>query len=585
MTTKADTDQINRAGIGLCLHQVTTQLGLIFREQGTSDFGVDAQAEMKREGHPTGRLVGLQIKTGPSYFKEPRDDGWIFRPKKRHIQYWLNHSLPVYVLLVNLDLMTIHWQAVTEQQLRTGPRGGVYIQIPCANVLATARGPWEAAAEKFAATAAEDYEDNLGRLAPSTAAILRNFAGARAADAALLCAHLARGRHAPELTARTLLVSTPPWLTELEEDGYAALADFTSSHGASALAAEVLLAGADRYPSRHLRFTVNAGLLLLNSDRDRARELLESARDTSPGFNARAEIGLLILGHPVGIAAPVQIPAEAASHLAAVHDDAVVLDFLARQRVQANDLDAAVSLAEKALAIEPDEWQLLDHLAHVLTRRSMSVHRRPDDQKRATDLAERAVDQLHEWDGPTGQALPTLLRVLMLAGAASKVLDRTLPPPNGRASGPEAARPEVISAAAEAALALGRAELSATLINSMPDSIDKRFAMLRRDTPSGNLESDRAEWATLLDILDETRPEELVQAVMHLADLGVDRATRLDTLAETSMIEPGVQALARATAAAVRDLPTMPPSGTSRGPAASAPSEPLRSSNCEPRSA
>ena len=421
----ADTDETDRAGIQLCGLQVTRQLGLVFREQSTSDFGVDAQAEMKREGRPTGRLVGLQIKTGPSYFDEPYEDGWIFRPKEKHVQYWLNHSLPVYVLLVELDTMTVYWQEITEQQLRTGPRGGVYVEIPRANVLATAREPWEAAAEKFASTAAEDYEDNLGRLAPSTAAILRGLAGTRAGDAALLCAHLARGRHAPELTARTLLVSTPPWLVDLGADGYAALADFAPSHGADDLASEVLLAGAARFPSRELPFTVSAGMLLLNSDRDRARELLESARAMSSGFNARVEIGFLILGHPAP--APRRSRSQRDRQpLAAVDDDAFVIDFLARQRARANDLDAAVSLAEKALAVEPDEWQLLDHLAHLLTRRSVSVHRRPDDQKRAAELAERAVDQLHRWDGPTGQALRTLLRVLMLAGSSSKVLDRAL---------------------------------------------------------------------------------------------------------------------------------------------------------------
>jgi hypothetical protein len=533
---------------------VTSQLGLVFREQSTSDFGVDAQAEMKREGRPTGRLVGLQIKTGPAYFSEPYEDGWIFRPKKQHLKYWLNHSLPVYVLLANLDVMTVYWQEINEQQLRTGPRGGVYLQVPRANVLTTAGGPWEAAAEKFASTAAEDYEDNLDRLAPSTAAILRKLAGTRAGDAALLCAHLARGRHAPELTARTLLISTPPWLADLEADGYAALADFARSHGADALAAEALLAGADRFPARKLRFTAGAGLLLLNEDRDRARELLESVRPVSPGFDALVEIGFLILGHPAASAAPIQISVELASRLAAVDDEAVVIDFLARQRVRANDLDAAVALAEKALAVEPDEWQLLDHLAHVLTRRSMSVHHRLDDQKRAVELAERAIDQLHRWDGPTGQALLTLLRVLMRAGLMSKVLDRALPPPNGRASGQEAARPVVIAAAATAALALRRAELADALISGLPEGIDKQFAVLSREVPSGNLESDRARWDALLNVLDETRREQLVPAVMYLADLGVDRSHRLNTLVETGMIAPDVQTLARATALAVRNL-------------------------------
>ena len=363
------------------------------------------------------------------------------------------------------------------------PAGRCLYRGTRANVLATAGGPWEAAAEKFASTAAADYEDNLGRLAPSTAAIVSEFAGTRAGDAALLCAHLARGRHAPELTGRTLLVSTPPWLPDLEAGGYAALADFARSCGADALATEALLAGADRFPSRKLRFTVSAGMILLNSDRGQARELLESARAMSPGFNAIVEIGFLILGHPAASAAPIQISAELASRLAAVDDDAVVIDFLARQRGRANDVDAAVSLAEKALAVEPDEWQFIDHLAHVLTRRSMSVRRRPDDQKRAAELAECAVDQLHRWDGPTGRALLTLLRVLMLAGLPSKVLDRALPPPNGHASGQEAARPEVIVAAVAAALALRRAELADALISSLPDGIDKQFAVLRREVP------------------------------------------------------------------------------------------------------
>jgi tetratricopeptide (TPR) repeat protein len=527
---------------------------MAFREQSTSDFGVDAQAEMKRGRHPTGRLVGLQIKSGPSHFEEPCEGGWIFRPKERHLQYWLDHSLPVFVLLVDLDTTTVYWQEITEQQLRTGPRGGTYVEIPAANTLATARSRWGAAAEKFASTAAEDYEDNLERVAPSTAAILRSLAKTRSGDAALLCAHLARGRRAAELTARTLLVSAPPWLADLGADGYTALADFAVSHGANGLAYEVFLSGARLFPGREVPFTVSAALLLLDSDREGARELLESARAGATGFNARIEIGFLFLEHPPGIAVPFEIPAETASRLAAVNDDAVVIDFLARQRAWASDLDAAVALAERALAAEPDEWQFLDHLAYLLTRRSESALRRPDDLRRAAGLAERAVHQLHRWGGPTVQALGTLIRALVLSGLSSKVLDFALPPPNGHATEQEAARPEVILAAAGAASSLYRAELADDLVNSLPDGIERQYAVLLREVPSGNLESDRDRWSELLDRLDESRPERLVQAVMHLADLGVDRSVRLDALAAAGMIGPDVQALAQATAAAARDL-------------------------------
>jgi tetratricopeptide (TPR) repeat protein len=533
--------------------RVTWGLGLVFRPQDTSDFGVDAQVEMKHDGHTTGRLVGLQIKTGPSRFEEPREDGWIFRPEKRHVSYWLNHSLPIYVVLVDLETEAIYWQEVSERTLQTGPRGGVFVLVPRINVIGTARGPWLAAAEKFASTAATDYDENLGHLAPSVAGVIRGLAQASSqGHALLLCAHLARGRRAPELTVRTLLVGMPDWLAGLGAEGYAALADFAYSHGVNDLAIQTLLEGAERFPSHALRFTISAGLIALHSAPDGARDLLESTRAMSPDFNARTEIGFLVLEHPDASSA-IPVPADLAARLAAVGDDAFVLAFLSGQRALANDLNTAVELAEKALALEPDSWQQLSSLAHLLTRRSRSARRRPDDQQRAIELAERAVDQLHQWSGPSVRALQTLLQVLTLAGSFSKILDRTLPPPEGRATEGEAAMPEVISAAAAAARALDRPELADSLVNSLPEGIDKRFALLRHDMALAP-HSARAEWTALLEMLDETRPEQFVQAVMRLADLGVDRSARLDALVQTGLIAPQVQALARATAATARDL-------------------------------
>lgn len=527
---------------------------MAFREQDTSDFGVDAQAESKRDGYTTGRLVGLQIKTGPSWFEEPCEGGWRFRPKKKHIPYWLNHSLPIYVLLVDLDAEAVYWQEISERTLQTGSRGGIFVEVPEANVIETAREAWESAADKFARTAGEDYGDNLNRLAPSTAGIIRGLAAEMSGDhAALLCAHLARGRGAPQLTVQTLLTGMPQWLVSLGADGHAALADFAHSHSADDLAIEVLIEGADRFPHRALRFTTTAGLIALHSAPDRARELLQSARAMSPEFSARIEIGFLLLAHPLA-ATPVPVPADLAARLAAVDDDAFVSGFLSAQRALVGDLNAAVDLAEKAVALEPDSWQHLISLAHLLTRRSRSAQRRPDDQERAIAVAERAVDQLHQWNGPSGQALQTLLRALALAGTFTKILDRALPPPDGRATEREAASAEVIAVAAAAARALDRPELADSLIGSLPGGIDKRFALLRHNAPRDDPGAARAEWTALLDLLDETRPEQLVQAVMRLADLGTDKSARLDTLVRDDTITPQVQALARATAAAARDL-------------------------------
>jgi tetratricopeptide (TPR) repeat protein len=231
-----------------------------------------------------------------------------------------------------------------------------------------------------------------------------------------------------------------------------------------------------------------------------------------------------------------------------------VAAFLSAQQALAGDLNTAVNLAEKALALDPDGWQYLSSVAHLLTRRSRSPQRGPGDEERAIAFAERAVDQLHRWNGPSEEALRVLLQALTPAGAFSRVLDRALPPPGGRASDREAATAEVIAAAAAAARALDRAELADSLIGSLPDGIDKRFALLRHNTPGHDRDAARDEWAALLDQLDETRPEQLAQAVMRLADLGVDSSARLDTLVQAGMITPQVKELARATAAAARDL-------------------------------
>jgi hypothetical protein len=47
----------------------------------------------------TGKLLGLQIKWGESFFKERTPNTIIYRGDKEHLQYWLNHKLPILIVL------------------------------------------------------------------------------------------------------------------------------------------------------------------------------------------------------------------------------------------------------------------------------------------------------------------------------------------------------------------------------------------------------------------------------------------------------------------------------------------------------
>jgi hypothetical protein len=69
---------------------------------------------------PTGKLIAVQIKTGPSHFAEI-DDSYIFRGKLTHLDYWTNHSLPVILVAHFIESGETFWVHVDKSQVkRTG---------------------------------------------------------------------------------------------------------------------------------------------------------------------------------------------------------------------------------------------------------------------------------------------------------------------------------------------------------------------------------------------------------------------------------------------------------------------------------
>ena len=107
------TDRTERRGVAI-VADAFESLKFAFREQHESDYGIDAHVELIRDGKPTGRLMALQIKSGPSYLSEETNGAFVFREDPEHIEYWLNHSLPVLVCLVDVAGRVIYWQLVSQ---------------------------------------------------------------------------------------------------------------------------------------------------------------------------------------------------------------------------------------------------------------------------------------------------------------------------------------------------------------------------------------------------------------------------------------------------------------------------------------
>lgn len=83
-----------------------------------------------------GLLIGVQVKSGPSWFLDQcRDEagnvtGWWYRENEpSHFDYWVKHQLPHLVILYDLDSRCAYWVHVTAQ--RCVPTGkGVKIAVP-----------------------------------------------------------------------------------------------------------------------------------------------------------------------------------------------------------------------------------------------------------------------------------------------------------------------------------------------------------------------------------------------------------------------------------------------------------------------
>lgn len=118
---------VARAGV-IAVEAAVNDLGWLFREQAISDYGIDAEIEIVSDGKATGRLIAAQIKSGATYLSKEKDGGFVFRADAEHVDYWLNHSLPVIVVLHDPATGVCYWQTVRAETL--GGKSGRTVIVP-----------------------------------------------------------------------------------------------------------------------------------------------------------------------------------------------------------------------------------------------------------------------------------------------------------------------------------------------------------------------------------------------------------------------------------------------------------------------
>jgi len=427
--TVEQTNLTDRRGVNLVEGLVLNEFGWVFREQHVSDEGVDAQIETRSEQRTTGRLLALQIKTGPSYFSEPKDDGWILRFKERHARLWLDHALPVIIVLVDPVAGTAYWQRVTPSTIV--PSGKSFkVHVPATQTVPSARDSWEHFASGIEARAGERYAVALTALPPGAAKTISKLHERYPEDAAVLALHMAEGRRNPEATVKALLLAEPPWLAAKDGLGWMSVGMYAASHNLLGLSADAFELAARASEEHRGKRLAAAGINATGYDRDRARKFFdEASRFTSAELLVR--IGLAALNHPNQDAGARAIDPPLDELDPAVATDAFIQDFLCDQCQRSGDIESAIVHARRAIELEPDNADYGASLARALGRRALRARSSPDDLREAAILLSRAVDQRHTWDGPTEQLLEDLLRALALTGDNEAILNYTLTPPDG----------------------------------------------------------------------------------------------------------------------------------------------------------
>lgn len=112
-------DNKDRLGVA-AVAQAFEKLGWIFRELPTSDYGVDAIVEVVGGGVLRGEVFGVQIKSGGSHLRRQKE-GIILYADNEHVEYWLQHTLPIVVVVSEESSEKIRWQSVQVEFLERTP--------------------------------------------------------------------------------------------------------------------------------------------------------------------------------------------------------------------------------------------------------------------------------------------------------------------------------------------------------------------------------------------------------------------------------------------------------------------------------
>jgi hypothetical protein len=112
-----DSDTAERIGL-YAAGRVSAELpGLLFREQRSGDTGLNAHLEITEDFPKAGKTIGLQVRSDENTHLERSARGYICRGEMSHLVYWLQHAIPVVVMIHERKSGQILWEFVNPESI------------------------------------------------------------------------------------------------------------------------------------------------------------------------------------------------------------------------------------------------------------------------------------------------------------------------------------------------------------------------------------------------------------------------------------------------------------------------------------
>lgn len=102
-----------------------------------NDFGIDSYIELVVNESVSGKLIGVQLKHGDSFFRVRTDGGYKYVGENKHLNYYLNSQSPIFIVIMDEDFNKMYWTQFDIMKTTPLQENNWWIEVPIKNELYT----------------------------------------------------------------------------------------------------------------------------------------------------------------------------------------------------------------------------------------------------------------------------------------------------------------------------------------------------------------------------------------------------------------------------------------------------------------